>query len=74
MPCGVGKASNLKAGTLEQIVKSSGGHNPSLSNQDPKSPGFMLGRVFSALLKTGALGILVRQTWVVPSAALDNLL
>lgn len=39
------------SGTLEQILKISGGHNPSSLNQDPKSPGFMLGRVLSALLK-----------------------
>ncbi|CAG8907249.1 unnamed protein product [Penicillium egyptiacum] len=41
----------ILSGTLEQIAKSSGGRNPSSLNQDPKSPGFMLGRVFSALLK-----------------------
>ncbi|KAG0156236.1 hypothetical protein PDIDSM_3413 [Penicillium digitatum] len=41
----------ILSGTLDQIVKSNGGHNPNSVNQDPKSPGFMLGRVFSALLK-----------------------
>ncbi|KAJ5794530.1 Peptidase C50 separase [Penicillium paradoxum] len=41
----------ILSGTLEQIVKSSGAQNPSMVNQDPKSPGFMLGRVLSALLK-----------------------
>ncbi|KAJ5958984.1 uncharacterized protein N7479_006134 [Penicillium vulpinum] len=41
----------ILSGTLEQIAKSSGGHNPSSVNQDPKSPSFMLGRVLSAFLK-----------------------
>ncbi|KAJ5775905.1 uncharacterized protein N7511_000916 [Penicillium nucicola] len=41
----------ILSGTLEQIAKSSEGINPSPLNQDPKSPGFMLGRVLSALLK-----------------------
>ncbi|KAJ5317341.1 hypothetical protein N7508_001849 [Penicillium antarcticum] len=41
----------ILSGTLEQIAKSSEGLNPSSLNQDPKSPGFMLGRVLSALLK-----------------------
>jgi separase len=41
----------ILSGTLEQIAKSSAAHNPSSVNQDPKSPGFMLGRVLSALLK-----------------------
>ncbi|CAI7640892.1 unnamed protein product [Penicillium glandicola] len=41
----------ILSGTLEQIAKSSEGHNPSSVNNDLKSPGFMLGRVFSALLK-----------------------
>ncbi|KAF9243997.1 hypothetical protein DTO027I6_7469 [Penicillium roqueforti] len=41
----------ILSGTLDQIAKSSGGQNPSSLNLDPKSPGFMLGRVFSALLK-----------------------
>ncbi|CAG7948856.1 unnamed protein product [Penicillium nalgiovense] len=41
----------ILSGTLEQIVNNSGGHNPISLVQDPKSPGFMLGRVFSALLK-----------------------
>ena len=41
----------ILSGTLDQIIKISGGHNPSSLNQDPKSSGFMLGRVLSALLK-----------------------
>ncbi|OGE56896.1 hypothetical protein PENARI_c002G00625 [Penicillium arizonense] len=41
----------ILSGTLEQIVKNSEGNSPSSVNQDPKSPGFMLGRVLSALLK-----------------------
>jgi separase len=41
----------ILSGTLEQISKSSEGNSPSSLNQDPQSPGFMLGRVLSALLK-----------------------
>ncbi|KAJ5145730.1 Peptidase C50 separase [Penicillium bovifimosum] len=41
----------ILSGTLEQIAKSSAAHSPSSVSQDPKSPGFMLGRVLSALLR-----------------------
>jgi separase len=41
----------ILSGALEEITKSSGGRNPTSLSQDPKSPGFMLGRVLSALLK-----------------------
>lgn len=41
----------ILSGTLDQVIKISGGHYPSSLNQDPKSSGFMLGRVLSALLK-----------------------
>ncbi|KAJ5562375.1 hypothetical protein N7535_003172 [Penicillium sp. DV-2018c] len=41
----------ILSGTLEQIAKSSAAHSPSTVCQDPKSPGFMLGRVLSALLR-----------------------
>jgi separase len=41
----------ILSGALEEIAKSSGGHDPTSLSQDPKSPGFMLGRVLSALLK-----------------------
>ncbi|KAJ5176501.1 Separin [Penicillium canariense] len=41
----------IDAGTLEQIAMSSAGASPHMVNQDPKSPGFMLGRVLSAFLK-----------------------
>ncbi|CAG8108549.1 unnamed protein product [Penicillium salamii] len=39
------------SGTLHEVVKSSRGRNPNSVSQDPQTPGFMMGRVLSALLK-----------------------
>lgn len=44
-------AESISAGTVEQLTKSRPGTHPSLASQDSQSPGFMLGRVMSALLK-----------------------
>jgi len=44
-------AEYVDSGTLEQIAQSNVGAQPGLVSQDPQSPGFMLNRVLSTLLK-----------------------
>lgn len=44
-------AEYISSGTLEQLAESMPGTQPSLASQDSQSPGFMLGRVISSLLK-----------------------
>ncbi|KAJ5134331.1 hypothetical protein N7448_000646 [Penicillium atrosanguineum] len=44
-------AEYIDSGTLEQIVESNLGAQPGAVSQDPQSPGFMLNRVLSTLLK-----------------------
>ncbi|KAJ5105090.1 hypothetical protein NUU61_002437 [Penicillium alfredii] len=41
----------IDSGTLMELTESSPGDHPHLASQDPKSPGFMLGRVLSTFLK-----------------------
>lgn len=42
----------VDSGTLDDILENGIGHSFRSSNQDPQSPGFMLGRVLSTFLKT----------------------
>ncbi|KAJ5318916.1 uncharacterized protein N7506_011620 [Penicillium brevicompactum] len=57
----------ILSGTLDEILKSSKGHNPNTVSLDPQTPGFMMGRVLSALLK-----MKLRRKGSQPCAAYDD--
>ncbi|CAG8174921.1 unnamed protein product [Penicillium olsonii] len=56
------------SGTLDEVAESSRGQNPNSVSQDPQTPGFMMSRVLSALLK-----MKLRRKGSQPSSVYDDI-
>lgn len=65
-------AEYINSGILEQIIKSRPGSQPSLASQDHQSPGFMLNRVISSLLKMKLRGKGSRSSSVYDDTELES--